>query len=70
MPRTVFDKATDAFFSFKTLRKAYWKFWYPLLTRRLGKDPLFFLNYAFVDSPLAQFSLQRSEEHTSELQSL
>src|SRR3954463_12740430 len=62
MLRTAFHKTIDLFFSFAGLRKAYWKFWYPLLTRKLKDQPLFFLNYAFVDSPPVEFELSAEDE--------
>jgi len=62
MLRTAFHKSIDLFFSFAWLRKAYWKFWYPLLTRKTAKEPLFFLNYAYVESPPAELRLEEADE--------
>lgn len=62
MLRTAFHKTIDLFFSIALLRKAYWRFWYPLLTRRMKGEPLLFLNYAFVDSPPLVFPLEAEDE--------
>lgn len=62
MLQTAFHKSIDLFFSFSWLRKAYWKFWYPLLTRKTAKEPLFFLNYAYVESPPAELTLEEKDE--------
>ena len=62
MLRTAFHKSIDLFFSFAWARKAYWKFWYPLLTRKTAKEPLFFLNYAYVESPPAELALEAADE--------
>ena len=37
----------DHLFSIGIVRKAIWKLWYPFITRRLQKDEVLFLNYAF-----------------------
>jgi len=62
MLQTAFHKSIDLFFSFSWLRKAYWKFWYPLLTRKTAGEPLLFLNYAYVESPPAALSLEEADE--------
>ncbi|MBC7853942.1 MAG: class I SAM-dependent methyltransferase [Pirellulaceae bacterium] len=62
MLQTAIHKTIDLFFSFSWLRKAYWKFWYPLLTRKTAKEPLFFLNYAYVESPPLELALEAEDE--------
>ncbi len=62
MLQSAFHKTIDLFFSVSWLRKAYWRFWYPLLTRKLAKEPLFFLNYAYVESPPVELSLEPADE--------
>ena len=37
----------DHLFSIGIVRKAIWKLWYPFVTRRLQKEEVLFLNYAF-----------------------
>jgi SAM-dependent methyltransferase len=41
----------DHLFSVGWIRKAIWKVWYPLLTRRLQGEEVLFLNYAFEEAP-------------------
>jgi len=41
----------DHLFSVGWVRKAIWKVWYPLLTRRLHGEEVLFLNYAFEEEP-------------------
>ena len=44
----------DHLFSIGIVRKAIWKLWYPFVTRRLQKEEVLFLNYAFEPAtPLA-----------------
>ena len=48
----------DQLFSIAPVRQAIWRLWYPYLTRRLRREDVLFLNYAFeaeppVDLPLA-----------------
>jgi len=62
MLQTAFHKSIDLFFSFSWLRKAYWKFWYPLLTRKTAGEPLLFLNYAYIESPPAALKLEPEDE--------
>jgi SAM-dependent methyltransferase len=52
----------DHFFSIGWTRKAIWKFWYPLLTRRLQADEVLFLNYAFEEEPPMNIPLSPADE--------
>jgi len=44
------------------MRKAVWKFWYPMLTRRLHRDGVLFLNYAFEEEPPMRIPLSPEDE--------
>jgi len=44
------------------LRKAVWKLWYPFLTRRLHKENVVFLNYAFESDPPLGIPLAAEDE--------
>jgi ubiquinone/menaquinone biosynthesis C-methylase UbiE len=52
----------DELLSVGALRRAIWKFWYPYLTRRLRRDDVLFLNYAFEDDTSLQLELGSSDE--------
>src|SRR5271170_6655253 len=52
----------DHFFSVGWIRKAIWKFWYPLLTRRLHGEEVLFLNYAFEEEPPMGIPLSPEDE--------
>jgi ubiquinone/menaquinone biosynthesis C-methylase UbiE len=44
------------------VRKAIWQFWYPFLTRRLRKEEVLFLNYAFESEPPLGLTLDPADE--------
>jgi SAM-dependent methyltransferase len=44
------------------IRKALWKLWYPLLTRRLQGEEVLFLNYAYEEEPPLGIPLAREDE--------
>ena len=44
------------------VRRAIWKFWYPFLTRRLRRDEVLFLNYAFEENPPRPLALESVDE--------
>jgi ubiquinone/menaquinone biosynthesis C-methylase UbiE len=44
------------------LRRALWQLWYPFLTRRLRRDEVLFLNYAFVEDPPRALPLDPADE--------
>jgi len=52
----------DHLFSIGWIRKALWKLWYPLLTRRLRGDEVLFLNYAYEEEPPMGIALSPEEE--------
>jgi ubiquinone/menaquinone biosynthesis C-methylase UbiE len=52
----------DHFFSVGWIRKAIWKVWYPLLTRRLHGEEVLFLNYAFEEEPPMGIPLSSADE--------
>lgn len=52
----------DSLLANRTLRKAIWKLWYPLLTRRLQADGVVFLNYAYETEPPMGIALARADE--------
>jgi len=54
--------AIDYLFSVGWLRRAVWKFWYPLLTRRLRGEDVLFLNYAYGEEPALGIPLAQSDE--------
>jgi len=43
-------------------RRAIWRLWYPFLTRRLRRDEVLFLNYAFEEDPPATLALEPADE--------
>jgi SAM-dependent methyltransferase len=52
----------DHLFSVGWIRKAIWKFWYPLLTRRLHGEEVLFLNYAYEEEPPMEIPLAPADE--------
>ncbi len=52
----------DHLFSVGAIRKAIWKLWYPLLTRRLHGEEVLFLNYAFETEPPLALPLTIADE--------
>ena len=52
----------DPLFSVGFLRKAIWKLWYPFLTRRLNREEVLFLNYAFEAAPPVGLPLDPADE--------
>lgn len=52
----------DPLFSVGFLRKAIWKLWYPFLTRRLQREEVLFLNYAFETEPPLGLPLDPADE--------
>src|SRR5688572_9096244 len=45
-----------------TIRRVIWKWWYPYLTRRLRRDDVLFLNYAFEEDPPRALPLDAMDE--------
>jgi SAM-dependent methyltransferase len=54
--------AVDLLFSVRGLRKLIWRTWYPFLTRRLGREPVLFLNYAYQEDPALRLPLDPGDE--------
>jgi SAM-dependent methyltransferase len=52
----------DHLLSSGRIRKAIWRLWYPLLTRRLHGEEVLFLNYAFEDDPPMAIPLSADDE--------
>ena len=52
----------DHLFSVGPIRKAIWKLWYPFLTRRLHREEVLFLNYAFETEPPLGLPLSPADE--------
>src|SRR6266487_1237374 len=52
----------DGLFSVGFIRKAIWRMWYPLLTRKLRGDEVLFLNYAFESEPPVGLPLAPEDE--------
>jgi len=52
----------DHLFSVGAIRKAIWKLWYPFLTRRLRREDVLFLNYAFETEPPLGLPLSPADE--------
>lgn len=52
----------DQFFAVGWMRKAIWRAWYPFLTRRLRRDGVLFLNYAFESDPPLGIPLAPEDE--------
>jgi SAM-dependent methyltransferase len=53
---------SDHLFAVGRIRQAIWRLWYPFLTRRLGKEEVLFLNYAFEEEPPMDIPLQAGDE--------
>jgi SAM-dependent methyltransferase len=53
---------TDYLFSIGRIRRAIWQLWYPFLTRRLHKEEVLFLNYAFEEEPPMAIPLPPADE--------
>jgi ubiquinone/menaquinone biosynthesis C-methylase UbiE len=53
---------TDHLFSIGRIRQAIWQLWYPFLTRRLHKEEVLFLNYAFEEEPPMNIPLPPGDE--------
>ncbi len=52
----------DHLFSIGIVRKAIWKLWYPFVTRRLQKEEVLFLNYAFEPATPLNLPLAPADE--------
>jgi SAM-dependent methyltransferase len=52
----------DHLFAMGWMRKALWKLWYPLLTRRLRGEEVLFLNYAYEEEPPRGIPLSPEDE--------
>lgn len=52
----------DHLFSIGQVRRAVWRLWYPFLTRRLRRDDVLFLNYAFAPEPPLNLPLTSADE--------
>jgi len=52
----------DHLFSVGWIRKAIWKVWYPILTRRLHGEEVLFLNYAYEEAPPMGIPLALADE--------
>ena len=52
----------DRLLSVGSIRKAIWRLWYPLLTRRLKGEEVLFLNYAFETDPPVGLRLEPEDE--------
>ena len=52
----------DHLFSIGWIRKALWKLWYPWLTRRLHREEVLFLNYAYEEEPPMGIPLSPGDE--------
>jgi SAM-dependent methyltransferase len=52
----------DYLFSVSWIRKAVWKIWYPLITRRLQGERVVFLNYGYEEEPPIGIALSPEDE--------
>ncbi len=52
----------DHLLSLSAVRKTIWKLWYPFLTRKLQRDEVLFLNYAFETEPPMAIALSPEDE--------
>lgn len=52
----------DYLLSFGTIRQAIWKRWYPYLTRKLKREGVVFLNYAYETDPPMNIALTPEDE--------
>lgn len=62
MVRESFVSLIDLLFSSGRVRKAIWRLWYPLLTRRLHGEQVLFLNYAYEEDPPMAIPLSPDDE--------
>ena len=53
---------TDHLFAIRWIRKAIWQLWYPFLTRRLHREGVLFLNYAYEEEPPVAIALASGDE--------
>jgi ubiquinone/menaquinone biosynthesis C-methylase UbiE len=54
--------AIDLLLASTRVRSAIWRLWYPFLTRRLQRDEVLFLNYAFEEDPPTALPLDPDDE--------
>lgn len=52
----------DHLFAIGPIRKAIWRWWYPFLTRRLRREEVLFLNYAYEENPPLNIPLSPEDE--------
>jgi SAM-dependent methyltransferase len=52
----------DHLFAIGWLRKALWRLWYPVLTRRVQGEEVLFLNYAYEEDPPMGIALSAEDE--------
>jgi ubiquinone/menaquinone biosynthesis C-methylase UbiE len=52
----------DHLLSVTAIRKTIWRIWYPFLTRRVGRDEVLFLNYAYESEPPMGIPLAAADE--------
>ena len=52
----------DHLFANGPIRKAIWRLWYPFLTRRLSREEVLFLNYAYEENPPLAIPLETTDE--------
>jgi ubiquinone/menaquinone biosynthesis C-methylase UbiE len=52
----------DRLLSIGPIRRGIWKIWYPYLTRKLRRNDVLFLNYAFEQSPPQNLALEAADE--------
>ncbi len=52
----------DHLLALGAVRKTIWKLWYPFLTRKLRREDVLFLNYAFEDEPPLAIPLSSADE--------
>lgn len=52
----------DHLFTIGPIRKAIWRMWYPFLTRRLSREEVLFLNYAYEENPPLPIPLEAADE--------
>lgn len=57
-----FMSLLERLFSIGPVRKAIWRMWYPFLTRRLRREDVVFLNYAFETDPPLGLRLEEADE--------
>jgi len=52
----------DSLYAIGAIRKMLWRLWYPFLTRRLRREEVLFLNYAFEDEQSQALPLSSEDE--------